>query len=255
MLDFVRGFATLVAMMIVSNLQATQFSRPHGTTVTGSHHQPWGTAGLEDVMSSDKRIPCPRCGKPYTTVSLRCRACYTIDRRAASLDDRFWSHVRRSNPNECWPWMASRSYFGYGRVNVGGEMVAAHRVAWELTNGPIPPGLCVCHKCDNPPCCNPAHLFPGSKADNTHDMMKKGRRPHIAIYGESHVNAKLTWAIIPDIRARRASGEHVADIAARYGVNPTAISHVLSGRTWREEYRPNKEGAQIPCTTPREARL
>lgn len=84
----------------------------------------------------------------------------------------FWSRV--DNTGECWLWTGSQRD-GYGRLLFQGRFKLAHRVAWELTNGPIPDGLYVCHTCDNPPCVRPAHLFVGSQQDNLNDMVAKGR--------------------------------------------------------------------------------
>lgn len=95
-----------------------------------------------------------------------------------SEEERFWSKVDRSGDG-CWEWTAkSRTSFGYGVMRVGGtpgRLEGAHRLAWQYTNGPIPDGLCVLHSCDNPPCCNPAHLRIGTKADNTRDKVERGR--------------------------------------------------------------------------------
>lgn len=86
---------------------------------------------------------------------------------------RFWSNVRRSDG--CWEWTGSKRGNGYGCLAVGGRQVGAHRVAWETQNGPIPEGLFVLHKCDNPPCVRPDHLFLGTAKDNAMDMARKGR--------------------------------------------------------------------------------
>ena len=89
--------------------------------------------------------------------------------------NRLWLNIDQlGGPEACWPWLGKQRY-GYGQIWASGRLVLAHRLVWELTLGPIQPGLCVLHRCDNPPCCNPAHLFLGTKADNVADMMAKGR--------------------------------------------------------------------------------
>jgi len=94
------------------------------------------------------------------------------------LEERFWEKVDVRGPDECWPWTRKHNPKGYGQFRKD-KMVQAHRMAWELTNGPIPDGLDVLHTCDNPPCCNPHHLFLGTNDDNMRDMNSKGRHGNI----------------------------------------------------------------------------
>jgi len=90
------------------------------------------------------------------------------------MEERFWAKVDRTD--DCWLWTACRTTHGYGQFRPERSRGAqAHRVAWELTNGPIPAGMLVLHRCDNPPCVNPAHLFLGTQSDNMRDMYAKGR--------------------------------------------------------------------------------
>jgi hypothetical protein len=97
-------------------------------------------------------------------------------RAARPVADRLWEKVRRGGVDECWPWIATTTHwFGYGRLEIKGKIFAAHRISYELANGPIPDGLFVLHRCDNPPCVNPHHLFLGTQKDNIGDASAKGR--------------------------------------------------------------------------------
>lgn len=96
---------------------------------------------------------------------------------SSPIENRFWNRLDKSGGDDsCWNWTGARLPKGYGIVGISqGKHKYTHRVAWELTNGPIPEGLWVLHRCDNPPCCNPAHLFIGNNRDNVLDMIQKGR--------------------------------------------------------------------------------
>lgn len=92
------------------------------------------------------------------------------------LQDRFWARIRKSEGEGCWEWTGTVTAFGYGNVNIGaGRYQMAHRLSWILTNGEPTPGLHVCHRCDNPRCVRPSHLFLGTQADNMRDMVAKHR--------------------------------------------------------------------------------
>ena len=112
---------------------------------------------------------------------MRMRLTGTTDpgkRAEAPIQERLGRHFDKLGPNDCWLWQSTTNANGYGLIAVGrkGEgQLLAHRVAWELTYGNIPEGMLVCHHCDNPRCVRPEHLFLGTHADNTHDMMLKGR--------------------------------------------------------------------------------
>lgn len=123
--------------------------------------------------------PCPQCGAAVTRRGTAgkycCHACY-VAARTRSLAARFWAKVNKTPT--CWLWTANRLPKGYGVINVGGRAGSqqlAHRVSWELHFGPIPDGLWVLHRCDNPPCVRPDHLFLGTVQDNVDDMVTKGR--------------------------------------------------------------------------------
>lgn len=132
-------------------------------------------------------------------------------------------------PDGCWEWRAGRSS-GYGVVRIGGRKVYAHRAMYELVFGPLPDDACVLHKCDNPPCIRPDHLFDGSRDDNMQDMIAKGRARHPGQKGTEHPQAKLTDADVLTIRA--ATGVTQRELAERYGVTQTLISMIRRGKIW-----------------------
>lgn len=130
----------------------------------------------------------------------------------------------------CFVWTRSRYREGHGQIWWNGRLERTHRFAWVLQNGPIPPGMCICHRCDNPPCINVDHLFMGTHQDNMNDMMAKGRDYRgPPLKGEAHPNAKLTAADILAIREKRNSRK--AD-AALYGVSEGNIKTIRGRKTW-----------------------
>ena len=146
------------------------------------------------------------------------------------ISDRLWAKTQKTET--CWIWEGSAGQAGHGQIAKGGHgkegkrLLMTHRVAWELTNGEIPAGLCVLHRCDNPPCVNPSHLFLGTKADNSADMVSKRRQK----VGNQLPQAKLS----PDaVRFIRESEETQDELAARFGVTQSSISAVINGHRWR----------------------
>ena len=146
-----------------------------------------------------------------------------------SLVERFWRKVAKGD--DCWEWTGSRNGEGYGHFRVTRKDVAkAHRVAYELTHGPIPVGMIVQHTCDNPPCVRPDHLVVGTKLTNRQDAVAKRRQA----VGEHNGRSRLTAAAVLDIRARFASGDAtLIQLAAEYGVAMHTVWMVTSRRNWR----------------------
>ena len=124
------------------------------------------------------------------------------------LETRFWSNVDIRSADECWSWKASRDHNGYGQFSVSSVLsqakMGSHRLAYLLATGCVADGACVMHRCDNPACCNPAHLGVGTHRDNMQDRVRKGRNAH----GERNGMAKLTREQVAEIRAASGSQAH-----------------------------------------------
>lgn len=145
---------------------------------------------------------------------------------------RFWARVAKRGPNDCWEWQGPKHKNGYGfdrdRRHFG--QYYPHRVAYIFANGPVPDGLHVLHRCDNPLCCNPAHLFAGTNDDNIADKVAKQRQPR----GETHGVAKLSSEQVAEIRQRYAQGDiFMRELAEQYGVSRGTISSVIRRVNWQ----------------------
>lgn len=148
-------------------------------------------------------------------------------------ENKFWGHVDKEisdifyNGTRCWEWMASRQYKGYGEVKWGMRKEKSHRVAWMLTYGEIPDNLWVLHHCDNPPCCNPLHLFLGTHQDNVDDREKKGR--NVPPIGEKNGNHKLTDKQVYEIRKLYATGkETYRSISRIFGIDSSYVADIVN---------------------------
>lgn len=149
----------------------------------------------------------------------------------ASIEERFWEKVKKTET--CWIWSAHRRG-NYGRIGKGVTCrdVNAHRVSWEIHNGPIPKGMNVLHRCDNRPCVNPDHLFLGTQADNLNDCVLKGR--HGDWRGEKNGRAKLTGKQVREIREKYLPKEVTASkLAKEYGVSRMHIYKILYRTNWK----------------------
>jgi hypothetical protein len=153
---------------------------------------------------------------------------------------RFWSRVDRRGPDECWEWTAHTQSKGYGMMWAGKSEVLAHRISWLIEFGNIPDGLLVCHHCDNRICCNPAHLFLGTPADNSRDMVVKHRARGRSRWGEENQNAKLTREQVVMMRAM--SLDHTVSgvsLAKRFSITKTNVYAILANKAWHDdEYDP-----------------
>lgn len=191
-------------------------------------------------MLTDRK--CERCRRLYIPCWRKQRfcsyACALKSRPKKSIEERFWSKVKKTSG--CWIWIGRKTRRGYGsfvpsgrRLQVGVRRTGAHRQAWELERGPIPKGKDVLHKCDNPPCVKPDHLFIGTQLDNMRDMDRKDRRRWKAAPGEANGNSKLTAIDVHAIRRLILRGGLTrAAIADRFGVSAPMISYIASGKNW-----------------------
>jgi len=142
----------------------------------------------------------------------------------------FWNKVDKSA--DCWEWKGRRNPAGYGTVRYNQKSTVAHRVAYEMHFGAlIPPGMLICHKCDNPPCCNPDHLFLGTHSDNKQDSVRKNR--HKDSVGEKNPKAVLVADQVREIRRLHTCGRSIASIAREYEVGESTIRHIVQGNTWK----------------------
>lgn len=151
--------------------------------------------------------------------------------RRRNTPESLWLQVKKTD--SCWLWQGYRERAGYGVFRLSGASIKAHRQAWINTYGPIPEGLYVCHKCDNPPCVNPTHLFLGAPRDNSRDAAQKGRIKNGDQRGESNNAAKLSLQLMRRIKRARESGLSYRAIGARFKISHTHARHIATGLRWQ----------------------
>lgn len=154
-----------------------------------------------------------------------------------TLDERFWAHVRKTA--SCWLWTGSCFRNGYGRLTTKSRIegtrseILVHRFAYELAHGAIPDRLLVCHSCDNRRCVNPDHLFLGTNADNSADMVQKGRQGHPIHAGTKNGMSHLTEDQVRMIRKKHSEGVTTTELARDLGVGRSTVSAIIQGRHWK----------------------
>lgn len=212
------------------------------------------------VEACDRQHPVADFGYREPNGTLRCRVCHRERERSRRAGkrvgkyrrhiDRFWERVDVRGPDECWPWMGTITVRGYGSFQYYGKHIGAHRMSAALHGVHVEADLFVCHHCDNPPCVNPSHLFVGTPADNSADMVRKGRarsgasidvlRPggelhpnHWNVRGTQVNTAKLTEDDVRQIRRLSVSGLSYSQIGARFGVTKYNVGFIVRRVTWK----------------------
>lgn len=189
----------------------------------------------EVVAKETRRCSIDGCDRPFAAKGL----CQWHHRKMRLHGDPLGGDDQYTNPSDalaartvkretgCVEWTGSTNRAGYGSIKVSGRTVLAHRASYEINRGPIPDGQWVLHRCDNPPCVNPDHLFLGDAQANVDDMMTKGRGRKAR--GEGHGAAKLTEE---QVRAIRADPRKVRDIAPDYGIGKSTVSYIKTRKIW-----------------------
>lgn len=189
-------------------------SRYGNLTVTGTVIDADGRALWSCVCACGARRDIPR--RELVRGLKLCEGC------PFQWEKNFWDRVNKTS--ECWEWTGYRGLTGYGSFRWNNAHHVVHRISWTLSNGPIPDGMKVLHRCDNRPCVRPDHLFLGTQTDNMRDMSQKGRGRG----GGTRFSVDKVLAI----RAARAGGASLRDLVERFGISLSSASNLASGKTW-----------------------
>ncbi len=226
--------------------------RHYGKTFCQKHYQRFKSHG--DPIAPDKRLkkkPCSiddcrflqkakgYCANHYVAFKKHGdplgRGISGQPSKFENLEQKFESKFEKGNVSRCWIWNGSLDKDGYGtlfqylRDSRKHKKYLAHRLSYKFNFNEIPPGMMVCHKCDNPACVNPYHLFLGTAQDNANDMIQKRR----SMFGSANNKAKLTESQVIEIRARLKSGERNVDLACEYNLDRTSIERIKNNKSWK----------------------
>jgi len=140
---------------------------------------------------------------------------------------RFWNKIEKKEPDKCWIWKGAKQKSGYGRFKINGKLYLAHRVCYELTFGIIPNNLWVLHKCDNPKCVNPHHLFLGTRSDNMNDALKKGRlKITLDKLHKSNPHKKINSNQIKEIKILIQNGSTEREIGKLFNICHQSVNYI-----------------------------
>ena len=205
----------------------SEASRPENAKQTGKFWNCICECGTERVVygvtvrsASSKSCGCLRSETSFVHMKeMRLQ-------QAGTIEERFFSRFVKLD-NGCWQWRAHTDKDGYGVLPGDRKNTRAHRLSYEIHNGPIPDGLIVCHHCDNPGCVNPDHLFVGTTKDNAQDALKK-RRHYV---GEKNGRSKLTEENVKEILHSNQNGQQLAN---KFDVTRHTVNNVRRGKTWQK---------------------
>jgi hypothetical protein len=144
-----------------------------------------------------------------------------------TTEERFLRKVNITTQDACWLWNGYKNKDGYGNIKIDNKTIKTHRYSYELSNGKIPEGMCVLHRCDNPGCVNPSHLFLGNHSDNMRDMVKKGRSSH---FGGNYKIKEIDILQIKRLYSTKLFTQK--HLGRMFGVSNQEISNIVNNKTW-----------------------